>query len=82
MDPKKKLVQNLMKKMHPGLCKWHPQVAQRLYARVFPQTNLMVRKSPTTNEFVKEYHQNYGDVMVRSGEDNPNFQNGKLTGSE
>ena len=35
MDPKKKLVQNLMKKMHPGLCKWHPQVAQRLYARFF-----------------------------------------------
>ena len=32
----------------------------------------------------KEYRQNYRlqDVMVRSGEDNPTFQNGRLTGSE
>ena len=35
MDPKKELVQNMMKKMQPGLCKWHPQLAQRLYARFF-----------------------------------------------
>ena len=35
MDPKKEFVQHLMQKLSPGLCKWNPELAHRLYSRYF-----------------------------------------------
>ena len=35
MDPKKEMVQHMMKKMSPGLYKWDPELAKQMWSGCF-----------------------------------------------